>query len=366
MTDTAASHRPLHVGVVTFHHVVNYGAVLQAWALCDAIRQRGHEPEILDYRPYTARRYVLRALLQSRWNPREVGRDAVKVVKFLRFIHHRLPVSRRTFRQAEGLGGAADKYDAVLTGSDQVWNTRDFGLDRSYFLGFVDPDQTRLGSYAPSAGATTDWGDDAPEVGALLRRFHHLSARDTPTKRLVSEVSGRDAVEVLDPTFLGRFDRLIDDRPIARGSHLLIYQVVASPEMERRTRELKEALGLPAVVVGGRSPAADRECVAVSPQRWLGAVKNADFVVTHSFHGTIFAILYRTPFLVVPHKSGSMRLADLLKRAGVSERLLDPRDPLPGPVEELKKVDFDEVHRRLAPLIKASGGYLDEVLQTQK
>ena len=122
---------------------------------------------------------------------------------------------------------------------------------------------------------------------------------------------------------------------------------------------IKRKLGLRAVTVGARSEAADENLVTVSPGQWLGYVKNASAVVTNSFHGTIFSIKQQRPFFVVPHKSGSMRLVDLLERAGLPERMLPAEVSEASLPENLLEVEFDSVHARLADAIKQSQAFLE-------
>lgn len=354
----------LKIGVITFHYAVNYGAVMQAYGLTSFLRKAGHDVEIIDYRPPSARRYVLRAVVGSRWNVTAMLQDFRKYRLFMRFLQRRFDRTERAYLQSHALKTLAERYDVVITGSDQVWNTNTFGYEPAYFLDFGNAASARLVSYAPSSGSTEDWGGAAPEIKRLLERFHHLSVRDDATANLVESQTGRRPTIVLDPTFLGDFSQLIDDRPACDVPYLLVYHVQKSAAVDRWVDLLKKSLGLKVVVVGAPSAAADETHVAVAPERWLGYINGAQFVVTNSFHGTIFSLLYRRPFLVVPHRSGSMRLVDLLERAGLSERFLPTEADASALPKNLIEIDYGAVHRRLEEPLSRSRGFLEQALAT--
>ncbi|MGB0767558.1 MAG: polysaccharide pyruvyl transferase family protein [Phycisphaeraceae bacterium] len=353
----------LTIGIITFHYAINYGAMLQAYALLDTLTRAGHDAEIIDYRPKHSREYMLRALGRSRWHPVGMAKDFLKYRRFMRFMSRHLPTSKKTFYRNEELAELRDAYDLVFTGSDQVWNNKTFGYEPPYYLDFLDPERTTLASYAPSAGSTETWGDNEDDIRRLLGRFHCLSARDQSTLDLVAGCLGNPPEHVLDPTLVGRFDTITDDRRAHPDPYMLIYHVMQSEVIDRKAAEMKQKTGLYTIALGDRSVPADQTRIAVAPERWLGYIKHADMVVTHSFHGTIFSILFRTPFVVVPHRSGSMRLIDLLQRAGVPERLLEPDTDLNALPDSFWDIDFEAIHKRLAPDIARSKAFIDHALQ---
>lgn len=354
----------LRIGLLTFHHVINYGAMMQAYGLVDYLTRAGHDVEVIDYRFPYARRIMLRELARSRWHLPKMARDLTKGFKFHRFNRKHFEQSR-TFRDANDLTALKDRYDLIIAGSDQIWNTHMFGFLPAYFLNFADPAKTQLASYAPSVGNLDQWGPEQDEVGKLLGRFHHLSARDEPTRQLVKQACGRDAKLVLDPTFIGNFDGLVDDAgPPIDEPYILGYYVGRPKPVHEGFERFKKRLGIKVLLVGDPSSAADETHIAVSPQRWLSYFKHARFVVTTSFHGSIFSILNRKPF-AIPFRSSTLnRQADLLRRIGLEDRIIDAATELDAVDESYFDIDYDPVLAKLQELIADSRSYLDGVLES--
>jgi len=353
---------PLRIGILTFHYAINYGAMMQAHGLVDYLSRAGHDVQVIDFRTRVAKRTLLRDVARSRWRPTAMWRDLSKAIAFQRFAHGNFKNSP-TFNQDDDLSLLNDRYDLIIAGSDQIWNIDMFGFEPAYFLDFVDPPRTRLAAYAPSAGPVQQWGDAGPKIAELLNRFHHLSVRDQHTGKLVKEASGRDVTHVLDPTFLGDFDTIVDDPgPPIDEPYILCYYVGRPKAVHVGFDLFKKRMGMKALVVGDPSPAADVTHIAVSPERWISYFRHASFVLTSSFHGTIFSILTRTPF-AIPFRSDSMtRQVDLLSRIGLTDRIVDAATELVGLDDSFFEIDYDRVYKMLEQPVAESRRYLDGVL----
>ena len=191
--------RGLKVGVLTFHNCINYGSYWQARCLVEGLRAAGHDAELLDHDCRRVRASEARCALQPRLPERsslhELRSYAAKVRRFVGAIV-RLPLSRRfSLHEPE----AAGEYDAIIVGSDEVWNFRHpwYGSTPIFFGDGLKAD--RLISYAASFGNHSAWEGMHPEWAEKLARFPHLSVRDENSWHLINGAIGRNSEIVIDP-----------------------------------------------------------------------------------------------------------------------------------------------------------------------
>ena len=198
----------MKVGILTFPNSRSYGAALQMYALYHTVNNLGHKAEIINYyndfmraekhfQPigssdlkYFARR-IARRLLHAR-----------VYEAFEHFEHKNMDMHpRKFFARKENLFSVGARYDAVICGSDQVWNPDITGRDVSYFLDFCG-EKTRRVSYAPSFGVETLPDDFAVQAAEELKKFHALSAREEQGRKIIADLTGMDVPVVIDPTML--------------------------------------------------------------------------------------------------------------------------------------------------------------------
>lgn len=352
----------MKIGVVTYHHAFNYGAVLQAYALCRFLNQLGHQAKCIDYRPPAAVRFYWKGVLKRKHTPFYL----VKAMRFKQFAKHHLPMDRPTLHNAVALPELADQYDALITGSDQVWYIDGFrGFDKVYFLDFAKPDRTHLLSYAPSFGSMTDLGPHASKAAELLKRLHHISVRDEPSALLVEKLIGHRPPVVLDPTFLIDYPHLLSGRRPIEEQYLLTYGVFSPPE-RRIIRAIAEARGLKVANVGySMKGFADWDFLAAGPQQWLDLYAHASFVVTNYFHGTIFSIIFQKPFVVsdIKREDKRIKITDLLSQFDMMDRAAEPGLAVEVAIERADRpIDYQQVGARREQIVQQSKQYLVDAL----
>ena len=363
----------MKVGILTFPNSISYGASLQMHALYRAVEQLGHQPEIINYHnEYMKKEKHMRG-----------GRSPLKSVLKTRvrmLMHHRLyqTFSRfekqhlkmypaRPFTDARQLPTVGRRYDAVICGSDQVWNPRITNGDLSYFLDFCTEDTKRV-AYAPSFGVEEFAEGFLDAIAPELRRFHALSARELPGKQLVELLTHRETPLVTDPTWLmdvSDWEAMEKPHPAADGEYVLYFVVSQSEKLLRRCKAFAKKHGLKIVMVGGNPLTARRNrdpmfvyATDVGPQQWLYLIHHARDVFTNSFHGTAFSVLFeREVYVQVPAHNGS-RLRQVLER-------MEMQDHEVREEEELTEapVDYDRARVAFAQLREQSLAYLKDALQ---
>ncbi|MBS7544309.1 polysaccharide pyruvyl transferase family protein [Ancylobacter oerskovii] len=357
----------------------NFGGNLQAYALVEVLRRLGHDPLLINRR-HPPENFVDDAavaandaeapLVTDSFGMSEAVQNRIFLDKYL------TPITRPFFSSAQ-LARNIDKYqfDAVVVGSDQVWRAKYARAALSdFFLGFLERSNSRTKriSYAGSFGASS-WEYDADqthEASRLIRQFDAVSVREDSAVTLCHDYLSVDAQHVLDPTLLLSADHYSSLCPERSGNiesnRLLTYVLDANADKERVITALSEALFLKAYSTDGKPllPTGSSKTGRgdKSIEGWLASFRDAAFVVTDSFHGVAFSIIFNKPFIAYGNPSrGLARFTSLLKLAGLEDRLVIKS----GGVDldkMLQPIDWKAVNDRLAALRIKSIGFLEAAL----
>ena len=373
----------MNIGILTFHFSDNYGAALQAYALRRWFIEHGHQASFIDYRPahiehggslslptspakIKANLKVVYLALSSFAN-RHFGSQSQKE-KFTSFRKQFLDVVDSLNEQDNDAAlAAAQSFDLIVAGSDQIWSpSQHFGFDPNYFLAFASGFRARKVSYAASFGRDKISAAEAVQLPNLLKNLDAISVRETSGVALVEQAIGLQATNVPDPTLLhGDYSELTNSPvPAQEGSYVFCY-ALRSPDNIRQTADLvSKRLDCP--VLSAHNP--HRRWVEIGktvypdPAEWVSLIKNARFVVTNSFHGTVFSLLFKKPFVVAgltgDRASSNARAINLLRAVGLEERLTPSFTQ--ENVEELmaREIDWTAVDERLATLQQAGDQFL--------
>lgn len=329
-------------GVLTFHMAHNYGAMLQAYALPTAMERLGYACEVIDYRfGYIDQWSRVEYLEDLLWRYGCLGgglRYCKRLLtgcyarsdmrnRFARFERRVIPKSRRIYRDKKDLAGLS--YDAILFGSDQIWNSAlTDGPAEEYVGAFPVGENTRKIAYAASCGCA----DFQPESrDAYLQAIGSFSAVGVREKGLEEtlKAQGIQAQTVLDPTLLlEKADWLrVSSRPAKHsgisGPYLLVYAFDENEALYDCVRRFARERGLEIVVIAyEKKPCMDGMLVLTDqgPAEFVSLFAGADAVVTTSFHGTAFSIIMQRDFYCVPHPKYRERTDSLLALFGLQGR----------------------------------------------
>jgi len=349
------------VGILTFHKCINYGSYWQARCLAEGLRRRGHEVELLDHDCTCIRRAEVRCALQpklpDRTPPRELKAYAEKTRRFVKAIA-KLPLSKSfSLHQPE----AAAEYDAIVVGSDEVWNFRHpwYGSKPIFFGDGLRSE--RLISYAASFGNHSAWDGIDAEWARKLGRFSALSVRDENSLHLVRDGTGREAAMVLDPC-LEFADAIPKEAVPNEPPFALVYGYRFPRWLSCKLRRWAHARRLRIVSVGYSNDFADEQRIAVGPAEFARLMAGAQAVITNFFHGCIFALLNGKPWATAPSDYRSIKIPDLATMLGAQQRLVDERTPEVRLDELLDTPVLSDVIHRIDEARARSGDYLDAAL----
>lgn len=359
----------MKIGLLTFHRAINYGAVLQCYALYRTLIDMGHDVEVIDYRPAYIEKYRKLLSFSFTWNIfsvfRALSRDIIlyrkrkKTVKnfddFLNLMNFS-PIVR------DEKEVVAQKYDVILCGSDQVWNKQitNGEWDKLYWGQFKHPG-TKFAFYAASFGGlpTKEMDND---IKSMLSKVDAISVRENDMAGYLCNL-GLDVSVCVDPTILVNENVLkeLAQEP-EKSNYILVYALKDRVKVVNWAKKIQKKTNLEIIVLGGNISGKTnygervRVVQGVSPRQFLGYFKNAAYVVNASFHGTIFSTLFKKDFYSL-QLSNSGRYRQYLESIGMSERFLSLED-----TPYLTSVDYTKFEIKKAQFIKVSEDYLQNVV----
>lgn len=360
------------LGILTFNRALNYGAVLQALALKDVCEDLGYEVHIINYLKDTPEQNVgpLRAFAVAK-NKKTAAFKLVRSLMsyssdikrqraFARFRKEYLDESVVCTSAAEV---AALGYDCYVSGSDQIWNYNITGgvFDPVYF-GQI-PVDARCVVYAGSAQDTPFPLDKELEFRAMLEGAScPISIRENKLASYVGRLTATQYSVVLDPTLLAGRD-FIDKLPQTKktsDSYILIYQIDSNPATDVSVKNLEKRFGCKVyTMTTPRLGSVHGRKGEAGPEIFLTLLRNADFLVTNSFHGIALSLLLEKNFYVYDNGGVMTRIDSLLSAVGLNDRKIK----MVADIDPEKKISYEPVQEILASMRESSRKFLIDALE---
>lgn len=365
----------MKIDIITFHNTSNFGATLQCCALSHYLTMMGCDVEVVNYLPdyVLKKKSVFKRFVKVK-TPKQAVHSAVmgtayalhaaellgKDRKYELFIDNNLKLTRpyHTFQE---LANDPPQADLFICGSDQIWNAVLTGgkLDEAFFLRFT---RGRKAAYGVSIGEL-DVKANKNELLLMTEDFERISVRETSTALELTETLGRQVEQVLDCTLLVDKDvyaRMGGSADINSEPYLLLYNIseshtsvsIAKREADKRGLKIIDISPNPLIKVNGA-----KHLINIGPKEFLLLFQHASYVVTNSFHGTAFSVIFEKQFITVPHRVRSTRVMDLLDALQLKNRIAYEYG-----YEESDIINYAEVRERLAALRSHSYEYLDQLL----
>ncbi len=352
---------PRKIGVLTFHKCINYGSYWQARCLVEGLRAQGHDADLLDHHCDGVEKAEARCAYQPKLPERtrrsELPAYTAKTRKFIDAIGA-LPLSRRfSLHEPE----AAGSYDAVVVGSDEVWNlTHPWygGKPIFYGAGLKAP---RIVSYAASFGSySCHWGIDEQRAGRL-KSFDRLSVRDDNSYWLVRGATGREPQLVLDPCLLFP-EPAQAAAPDDAEPYALVYGHGFPAWLIDRVRRWSREAGVRLISIGYGNAFADDQRIGAGPAEFAKLMAGAQAVITNFFHGCVFALLGGKPFVTAPSDYRFNKVRDLVATLGAGHHMVDETASQRTISDLLESPLRNNVETRIRDHRARSWGYLDAAL----
>lgn len=355
---------------ITCHDVYNAGASLQAYALQSFLSGMGCDVSVIDYKPdylrghykllrvsnpkYGKNRFVKAAYLCAKLPERLISLKRKRRFDLFRKKYLRLTERFSSYNQLEASPPAAGLY---IAGSDQIWNPLfPNGRDPAFYLAFVKTG--RKASYAASFAVDAFPDELADRTAGYLKRFDALSVRESSGLKILRGMGIDDARVDVDPVFLLGADRWSElcIPPDRSKPYIFVCDFDGNSSVEETAKKLAAERGLKIYSLF-KCGYADRCLRFAGPREFVGAVKNAAFVLSNSFHATAFSVIFEREFLTFGRREAiNTRMRDFLTEIGAADRLLSlPAEEAP------KEIDWIKIHAALDKKIEQSKEYLRRI-----
>ena len=364
----------MRVGILTVHHSYNYGAILQAFATQKAVESLGYEVEFIDYDntsfinrrkiflPYNCISNVLR-------NLRNLGFICQLNARKCAFEKFYKMMCISESRWINSIEYANLHYDVILVGSDQTFSlylTNNPDEMRSFFLpGY----KGKKISYASSMGEKNRNLNERDKIWMkhCWQQFSSIGVREKFAKDFIERLTGKSAQIVLDPTLLLRskdWCAYLSCRKLPKEKYIVFYTVLSSAKVVGFVKKIEELTHLKVIALHPKTRfdinSGFKYSIESGPQEFLSLIQRAEYVITTSFHATVFSIIFKKKFITILQGEGN-RLKSLLETLDLQDRLVDENvTPSLSLLESI--IDYDRIHTQLDSLRQNSIEYIKRAI----
>lgn len=372
----------MKIGVITLPPTINYGGILQAFALQKALMKIGHEATLIDKRFHISRykylkkyvRYILLKALNKDVSDIIRSKKELNIVSAntKKFIDKYIIKTDPILQNKDLL--QYNSFDAYIVGSDQVWRPMYVDNIYNYYLDFVTEEiNAKKISYAASFG-TEIWEyseEETTKCKDLISKFDAVSCREESGVHMCSKKYNIQAKLVLDPTLLLTKDDYINEINLRNydvpAENIFSYVLDSSKDKNEFIEQIAKKQGRPIynLALNARDKVGN---ITSTPdvEYWLNGIYNSNFVVTDSFHGTVFAIIFNKPFIsIVNSERGAARFESLFKMLNIKGNIV--KDITQININELllqaESIDWLNINEQLNTLRTESFNFLDNALK---
>lgn len=343
----------MRIGIITQPLFHNYGGTLQAFAMQEILRQLGHDPITIDYLPnymskgryYLAQIKTLIYYLTFRHSRKFFAYSKrIRRPEFQKFMDKYMSLTKTIHKYRVGILRKY-KIDAIIVGSDQVWRGQFYSpsVQPDLFLRFARNYHVPKIAYAASFGVDKwEYSDKlTKECAKYAKQFRAISTREDSGVKLCKEYLHVGAIGVSDPTLLLNkedYEKICSSIPIHKSPYLLAYLLDITESQKRRIEAFASRYRLAVEFC-----TADNGII-FSVEEWLALFRDAAFVITNSFHGTVFSIINNKDFYTINNENrGADRFLSLLSRFNLKDRLISHIDYLPQTMQIIEWPTINQI-----------------------
>ena len=337
------------VGILTFHDEPNYGAFLQTYGLYKFVSKQGYDVEIIDLR------------LKDTFKFNFLVKLVFPILNLLIWKSARnkyLKLSKTTYKNIDDIHKNPPEYDIYLLGSDQVWNkdiTKDFKY--LYFFDFIKSKKSKI-SYASSFGMK-NWEFNEQEshhIKSLLNDFSSVNVRESSAKKLLKENCNLESNIVVDPVLLLNDFSDITDNHKQLKNRMVCFKFTKNNGFYTFLNKLKQNTNLDILVLNKTTSVEGVKTIPIpSIKKWLKSIAEAEYVLTDSYHGLLFSLIFKKKFIVLPANIKNFdRLKDLLTLLNLEGRIFYDYEDVLNNDSWKSNIDYKSVDKILEKNISFS------------
>lgn len=330
------------ISTITFHAAHNYGSNLQAYALQEYIKSlceknntscdyeiinlhtRKQEELYSLFQPYNSLKNIIKNIMVFPYTKQL----KIKQKRFNSFIKNDLNITSKRYLSTNDLKRENFTSDYFISGSDQVWNVRSKDFDWANFLDFVNNSESKKISYAASFGPLDiDWNlYNKDKCKHLLHKYDYISVREEGSKKNIQKLLDKECLIHVDPTLLLTKEEWVEKLNLSSNNekrYILFYSLEPNFETLEIVKKISKNLNLPVVITKYNNKfdyfngfIKKYDC---GPKEFLNLVNGAELIISSSFHGTVFSIIFNKPFFAINGLSDN-RISTLLKKLHLENR----------------------------------------------
>lgn len=370
----------MKIGIITFHASYNCGSILQCMALKRVLESKGATVEVINYsseeqqKLYSVfyKKITMKNIAKNILCIRGYSKIKAHYTQYKGYINEIFSLKGDFLQSSDEIKENIPHYDMLVAGGDQVWNVNCDDFSTAYFLDF-DNNAYKI-SYSPSLGATNiNESPRAEEYAVLLERFDALSCREVNGKKWLEQLTGRNVELIADPTMLLKQDGWVTQiqktlRNPIRGDFIFYYAFSYSAENNKCIQNIAEANNLKVIVIDAKQwfiKGLDRYknfvlCKETGPNAFLNLMKDSKYVITTSFHGTVFSLLFHKQFVYINsknHEPTDDRTSFLLEQMNLMDHYIYSELVTLQKLDE--PIDYDKIDKRIEVIRDKANFYLD-------
>ena len=364
----------MKIGILTFHNAINYGAVLQTYATQELLKSMGYEAEVIDYHnraidaDYERFEFHVSNMPKKRiWQIPGYLYSCLtysqRKSKFDRFLADYLNLSPKKYIESSifKLSG----FEAILIGSDQVWNKGLTGghLDEIYWGNIITDSSTKIIAWSISINNYNFTSEELDKIKNYLNNFSKLSLREIKAKEFIESCSDKKAILTLDPTLVCPRKVWLNLISQCQGNYILSFSVLDQDKTYALALVLAKYDNSPVKYLKAYSDRKLKHNVIqnAGPIEFLSYIANSKYVVSGSFHGTVFSIIFHKQFYSVMYRnSPNNRIVSLLTNLGLQDRIRYFDEPIEPAKQE---IDYKEIDSKISKLGKTSVEFIRQSLK---
>lgn len=370
----------MKIGIITFHASYNCGSILQCMALKNRLEAKGADVDIINYsseeqqKLYSVfyKKYNLKNIVKNLLCVRGYSKIKNHYEQYKKYINYIFDLVGPFLSNSDEIKNSIAHYDMLIAGGDQVWNVNCDDFSTAYFLDFDE--STYKISYSPSLGATNiNESPNAEEYARLLNRFDAISCREVNGKKWLEELTKRNVELIADPTMLldeEEWTRQIKAplKKTIKRDYIFYYAFSYSPENNRCVQKIAEKNNLSVIIIDAKQwyiKGLEHYknfilCNETGPNAFLNLMIGAKYVITTSFHGTVFSLLFHKQFIYINNKNHEPtddRTSFLLERMNLLDRYIYAEDVTFEKLNE--SINYSFVDSQIYKMRSKANDYLD-------
>lgn len=348
----------MKIGIITFHWAVNYGAILQTYALSEYLDRMGAETQVINYYPKRYKKNLINALKTRHLSliPKRI-KELSKEKNIADFRKKKLKMTQYYSTNKQLINADFD-FDCYICGSDQIWNESFLcGGERkktySYFLNFA-PNDKIIASYAASFGVMRYNESLKNDLKKYLKRFDFISVRENSGLDILHDIGINNACVVPDPTLLlskEDYKKFITDND-KNYKYAFVYMLHGKFDDASDVIEFARRSGQNIVVSTDEGI-----------EEWLSNIYYSEHVITNSFHGIVFSIIFQRPFTAVLIEGSGMndRIITLLEKLGLNNRIYRKNMQITEQTDDMNQINY-----KLKKYRDSGKQYINQILKYHK